>query len=333
MSKKEQFRLNDDTQRKINEQYSSSDGKRVRKVKVKSADLPYDEPQVSYKSKRKSLKKSFRRKPEPYLEEEPYYAEAVYEESSMRKKHRVRKLIVVTAIVCVVVILLNIVFFYYRGQIWFNEPRKRDYPVRGAAVDSGLGKIDWEIFSQNTISFVYVRATKGTTSIDEQFSSNRKGAEKTDLLVGCYHEFEFGSDGEKQAENFIEQCGDLGGNLRPMVKVTTYGIYNIHMKSAEDVKENLTEFLEAIKEEYGRNCVIMCDSACYEKYIEPYFDDYSLWIMSHFSEPNEESNWALWEFNPRTRTNGYENSKKYFALTVYRKDKDLENFKKNFVME
>ncbi|MCD7740957.1 MAG: hypothetical protein LUI06_01965 [Ruminococcus sp.] len=327
MSRKESFKLNEETRRRIDEEYYAPEGRRVRRVRARAVK-PAQKPQPEIKSEPvyASIPSDY-----DYDYDEPVLDD--FEEPKKPKKHRLRRLMIFTAIFCVVVILLNIAFYYYRGQIWFNEPRKRDYPVRGAVVDEELGEIDWEVMSQQTISFTYIRATKGTTTVDEQLKSSRKGVKKTDLLVGFYHEFDFSADGEKQAENYIEQCGDLSGKLRPMVKVTKYGIYNLHMKNAEDVKESLSEFLDAIEEEYGRRCVIMCDSACYEKYIEPYFDDYSLWIIDHFSEPDEYEDWALWEFNPRVRTEGYENSKRYFALSVYRQEKDIDNFKKNFLMD
>ena len=248
-----------------------------------------------------------------------------------KKKHRLRKLMVGLTILSVFVILLNIAFFFYRGQIWFNEPRKRDYPVRGAAIDQSLGKINWEIMSQQTISFVYVRATKGTSFVDEQYEQNRKNARKQDLLVGCWHEFDFRTDGQKQAEHFIEECGDMHGMLRPMVKLTKYGIYNLKMKDAEAVRDNLAAFLDTLEDYYGRKPVIMCDAACYKKYVQPYFSKYTLWTIDHFGKPDEEG-WAMWEFNPRVRTEGYENSKEYFAMSVYREGKELDNFKKNLLM-
>ncbi len=181
--------------------------------------------------------------------------------------------------------------------------------------------------SQQTISFVYVRATKGTSFVDEQYEQNRKNARKQDLLVGCWHEFDFRTDGQKQAEHFIEECGDMHGMLRPMVKLTKYGVYNLKMKDAEAVRDNLTAFLDALEDYYGRKPVIMCDAACYKKYVQPYFSKYTLWTIDHFGKPDEEG-WAMWEFNPRVRTEGYENSKEYFAMSVYREGKELDNFKK-----
>lgn len=355
MSNKKNFELSEDAKKKIENEFfgqpseletasknsaPANGSKKTVKVKrvvpqgttssAKSAAASKPMPNTKQVRRQQGrAEKKVRQEPQ----EEYYPDDDIIEEAPKKKRHFLRKLVILTFVVCVVVILFNVSFLFYRGQIWFNEPRKRDYPVRGAVVDEELGKIDWEIMSQQTISFAYIRATKGTTVVDEQYKASRKGSNKTDLLIGFYHEFDFRLDGAKQAANYIDQCGELDGKLRPMVKVTKYGIYNLKMKDAETVKENLQAFIDAIYDEYGRYPVIMCDSSCYEKYIKPYFSDYSLWLVSHFTEPDEEeTNWALWEFNPRTRTEGYANSKEYFSLSVYRQGKDVENFKKNLLM-
>lgn len=354
MSSKKDFKLNSDARKKINEQYFSEP--------IEHNERHYTQPSQQYPRPQQDSRRAVAANgrpvqrqgfPEPPNEKRARAAwvrrnkpsprrpvssdtETVYVEvpPAPKKKHpRLRRFIVRTIAFCLVVILINVGFLYYSGHLWFNEPRKRDYPVRGAVVDSDLGAVDWEVMSTQTISFVYIRATKGTVFVDEKYSDNRKGANKTKLLSGFYHEFDFSTDGVKQAENFIGALGELDGKLRPMVKVTRYGIYRVHMKDEEKVAENLKAFLDRIEEEYGRRCVIMCDSACYEKYIKPDFSKYTLWLMGHFREPDEEdTHWALWEFNPRVRSTGYENKKKYYALSVYRKDKDIANFKKNFIM-
>lgn len=315
--KKQNFQLNDNAKRKIEEEYYSPEPNKAW-VRAKRSERKKSAVQTRYV--------------QPQYESYPQYEEDFEEQPLRPKKRRLRKMLLIVAVFCIAIILLNVAFFFYRGQIWFNEPRKRDYPVRGAVITQELGKIDWKIMSQQTISFAYIRATKGTTYVDTEYERNRKNARKTDLLIGCWHEFDFRTDGKKQAENFIGECGDMDNMLRPMVKLTKYGIYNLKMKNADDVKENLQAFLDRVEDEYGRRPVIMCDSACYKKYIEPYFDSYTLWLIDHFGEPDEDVDWAMWEFNPRVRTEGYENSKKYFALTVYRESKDLENFKKNLLM-
>jgi lysozyme len=317
-SNKQNFSLNDDAVKRIDEEFSASSEPSTKRRRAKRTERRYGETQA-----------------------EACYAPA-YEtgdfdsedgEKPRKKKHRLGKILAITAVVCAVVILLNIAFFFYRGQIWFNEPRKRDYPVRGAVVTQELGKVDWSVFAQqNNMSFVYIRATKGTTFVDSEFEANKKNSAHTELLVGYIHEFDFRADGAKQAENYINECGDLSGKLCPVVKVTKYGIYNLHLKNAADMKTNLADFISAIEEEYGVSPVIMCDTACYTKYIEPYFDDYALWKIDRYSEPDEDIDWSLWEYNPRVRTSGYENKKKYYALTVFRKGEDLDNFEFNMTV-
>lgn len=252
-------------------------------------------------------------------------------EQARRKFWRIyRRFAVVIILLGTIYISLNVGFLYYRGQLWFNEPRKRDYPVRGAIVTSSLGEMDWAEFQYQMITFAYVRATRGTKFIDEQYSVNRPGVDDSRLWAGFYHEFDFSEDGTEQAEHYINTVGDLYGELRPAVKLTLYGAYKLRMRSAEKVREQLNKYLDRIKQEYGRRAVIMCDSDCYEKYIKPYFSDQTLWLIDHFNEPDENTDWALWEYNPRVRSLGYSNSKEYYSVVVYRHGKDITNFRKNF---
>ena len=268
---------------------------------------------------------------------QPRPKNAAEEESTVQGESRRHKLLrfyrrfaAVMIILGIIYIGLNVGFLYFRGQLWFNEPRARDYPVRGAVVSSELGEVDWTVFQYQPLKFAYVRATKGTKFVDEQFKANKTGIDESRLWAGYYHEFDFSETGAKQAEHFIKTVGFLDGDLRPAVKLTAYGIYGIRMKSTDTVKKELGAFLKAIRKEYGRRAVIMCDSDCYEKYIKPYFSDQTLWIIDHFAEPSEDMNWALWEYNPRVRSEGYSNKGEYYAVTVYRFGKDMSNFRKNF---
>jgi lysozyme len=52
------------------------------------------------------------------------------------------------------------------------------------------------------------KASQGQTGRDPQYKTNRKKAEDAGLLWGAYH-FATGSDGLRQAENFLEAVGDF----------------------------------------------------------------------------------------------------------------------------
>lgn len=320
---KERFKLNSNAQNQIDIEFGDTNQNNTRKNKKTATP----------KRAKTNAQNQFSPLRHPIIALKQTFAREGDVPLSDRIRRFYNKFAIVVIILGLLVIGVDVVLMYFRGVLWFNEPRKRDYPVRGAIVTSDLGEIDWEEFQLQTISFAYIRATKGTTFVDEQLESNMEGSYESRLLIGYYHEFDFRTDGEAQAEHFIEEVGELSGYLRPAVKITRYGIYNLHMKSADKVDENIREFLHRIKKEYGRRAVIMCDKDCYEKYIKDEFSTQTLWIIDHFSEPEEPENWALWEFNPRMRTEGYTNKKEYWSISCFRKEKDLNNFRKNMLIE
>jgi lysozyme len=65
------------------------------------------------------------------------------------------------------------------------------------------GRIDFAKVKESGIVGVIHKATQGQTGIDRKYESNRKAALKEGLLWGAYH-FGTGSDGVRQAENFLK---------------------------------------------------------------------------------------------------------------------------------
>lgn len=58
----------------------------------------------------------------------------------VKPKHRLRRFIIRFSLLCVIVIMINIAVLFFTGKLWFNQPDKNDYPVRGALIDSGYGE-------------------------------------------------------------------------------------------------------------------------------------------------------------------------------------------------
>lgn len=53
------------------------------------------------------------------------------------------------------------------------------------------------------IEFAFIKATEGSSFIDEKFNINYQNASKTNLKIGAYHFFSYDSEGSTQADNFI----------------------------------------------------------------------------------------------------------------------------------
>lgn len=72
------------------------------------------------------------------------------------------------------------------------------------------GMIDFGALRQEGIVGVLQKATQGQSGRDPTYSANRNGATAAGLLWGAYH-FATGSDGIKQAENFLDAVGSTDG--------------------------------------------------------------------------------------------------------------------------
>lgn len=85
------------------------------------------------------------------------------------------------------------------------------YEVHGVDVSHYQGDIDWTVLQSQNIDFAYIKATEGSSSVDEKFVENWEEAEQTFLKVGAYHFFSFDSEGKTQAQNYIQTVGALEG--------------------------------------------------------------------------------------------------------------------------
>lgn len=250
----------------------------------------------------------------------------------VKPKHRLRRFIIRFSLFCVIVIMINIAVLFFTGKLWFNQPDKNDYPVRGALIDSDMGKIRWDVFSKQNISAAYIRATKGTSFKDKQFDDNWKASRDSELLTGAYHVFSMNTDGKKQAEYFCSAVEKtMKERLIPAVEVKLSGIYAVVSPDKDKIVSNLKDFCNYIENQYGVKPVIMCTNRSYEKFVQNEFNDYPLWITDVYSEPEEGTDWDFWCYNSRVRVKGYENSKEYFSMFVYKDD--VETLKKNMFVE
>lgn len=255
-----------------------------------------------------------------------------YSEEQIKKPKFLKRFLTFLIIFCLIIVTVNVGIMFFTGKLWFNQPEKNDYPIRGAFVDSDMGEINWSTFSEQNLSLAYIKATKGTSFKDKNFDDNWKQSKKCTLITGAYHVFNLTKSGEKQAEYFCNTFGEtLNGRLVPAVEVKLSGVYSVIPPDKQTVINNLTEFCGYIKNKYGVNPVIICNKRSYEKYLSSDFQDFPTCMVSLFSQPDENSEWDFWCYNPRVRVKGYENGKEYFSMFVYKNNIDINTFKKKFV--
>ena len=97
-----------------------------------------------------------------------------------------KKILKLSIITIAVILIFGIIFsvLVWNGVIILNESAAKKYPVTGVDVSSYQGEIDWEILSSQNISFAFIKATEGSSFVDEHFAYNYAEARKNRSCSG-----------------------------------------------------------------------------------------------------------------------------------------------------
>lgn len=198
------------------------------------------------------------------------------------------------------------------------------YELRGIDVSHYQGVIDWEKLAGQELDFAFIKATEGSSYLDECFYDNWQAAGKTDLYIGAYHFFSFDSEGKNQAEFFISTVGNLEGKLSPVVDVEFYGDKAYNPPEKEAVVTQLGEMLSALEEHYQVKPIIYTTYTVYNQYIKGDFQEYPLWIRNVYYPPDVtlRGAWNFWQYMDTAVLEGYSGTEKYIDMNVFRGTKE-----------
>ena len=223
----------------------------------------------------------------------------------------------IACIVCVAVALCAaLAALVWAGVFWPNNLLARAYPVRGVDVSAYQGEIDWPVLAGQGLDFAFIKATEGSSTVDERFEANWRGAESAKLRRGAYHFFSFDSPGTSQAENFISTVPRTEGMLPPVVDVELYGRHRQSPPEPGRVRAELRALLEALEARYGVKPILYTLEKPYSLYLAGEFSDYDLWIRAVLGRP-KASGWTFWQYSPRGRLRGYRGEERYIDLDVF----------------
>lgn len=223
------------------------------------------------------------------------------------------------------VLCVGLAICVYEGYFQLNGAEAEKYPVRGVDVSHYQGKIDWQTLSGQNIQFAYVKATEGSSYVDEMFSRNWAEAKETGIRVGAYHFFSFDSPGKDQAEHFIRTVESFPGMTAPAVDVEFYGKKRENPPKGDEVERELREYLELVEQAYGRKPVIYATMEAWKLYIKGRFEEYPLWIRDVWRKPaldsaleeGQEQAWTFWQYTDRGRLKGFSGEERFVDLNVF----------------
>lgn len=207
-----------------------------------------------------------------------------------------------------------------------NAPSQAKYPVRGVDVSHYQGEIDFETLAAQDMQFAFIKATEGSSYVDECLEQNLQGVQLSSMRAGFYHFFSFDSPGSLQAENFIRNVPALNGMLPPVIDVEFYGDYFRNPPTSARVEPELRAMVEALERAYGMKPVIYCTLSAYNRYIKGAFADCDLWIRSVYWKPDVE--WTFWQYTDKAKLEGYDGEEACIDLNVF--DGTMEEFAEYF---
>ena len=223
---------------------------------------------------------------------------------------------------CLIVIILLAVKIILIAAEYLSIPDAPDddidYPVRGIDVSHYQGNIDWPTLADQNISFVFIKATEGSSHVDKNFAYNWAGARDTHLKVGAYHFMSFESSGESQAENFISNVPRKSNALPPVVDLELYGNFISSHPSQETVDSIISPLLEKLEAHYGKKPIIYTTSALYKQYVKGNYDN-DIWLadLSFPKTLPDGSDWKFLQYSFEGKLEGYSGYLPHLDLNVY----------------
>ena len=232
-------------------------------------------------------------------------------------KNRQKKLKVYICSIILFVLLALVLLFYF-GVLHLNNPSTKAYPVKGVDVSSYQGEVDWNTLSEQNISFAYIKATEGSSYIDDRFEYNWKNASGCNLRIGAYHFFSFESSGEAQAKHFINTVTAIDNMLPPVIDVEYYGRFHTNEDIVvPDVVRELRSMVDILTETYGMKPIIYVSEETYTTIVQGSFDDCKLWYRSVYSSIPQNVDWTFWQYSNRHHLKGYNGSERYIDMNVF----------------
>lgn len=228
------------------------------------------------------------------------------------------------------IIFIVIFILWYYGIIIFNAPSEKIYKVKGVDVSSYQGDIDWNILSKQRIEFAFIKATEGSSFVDEKFNINCENASKTNLKIGAYHFFSYDSEGSTQADNFIKNVPKKDDMLPPVIDIEFYGDKYKNTPNIEETQKQLKILLHKLEDYYEKKPIIYATYKSYNLYIANNFNDNHVWIRDVYTKPKLKDNkeWTFWQYTDKARLDGYNGKEKRIDINVF--NGDIEKFEKLF---
>ena len=207
-----------------------------------------------------------------------------------------------------VVVAAYVYFFYYifvspfgfRWRALYGDVSYPEgYEIHGIDISHHQGNINWSelrekgLINETPIRFIMIKATEGSTRVDENFKENFYQAREYGFTRGAYHFYSVHSPAKRQAEFFIKNVKLENGDLPPVLDVE----HKPKNQTDDAFKASILEWLDIVEQHYGVKPIIYTYYKFKTRYLsDPVFDQYPYWIAHYYVDEVEyEGPWKFWQ--------------------------------------
>ncbi|MBR0423296.1 MAG: LysM peptidoglycan-binding domain-containing protein [Clostridia bacterium] len=172
----------------------------------------------------------------------------------------------------------------------------------GIDVSEIQGNINWKNVSLSNIDFAMIRATYGSSGVDDQFINNMNNIKDTDIAVGVYHQSNAQNVNDVTAEayHFLETIRPYKFSYPLALNIESEIAMNIGKEFFTNI---ISSFFEILKKS-GYDILLYASQEMIDNYIDmSRLEDVKIWLADLTSNVSErlplDPNVAIWQYSNR----------------------------------
>ena len=179
----------------------------------------------------------------------------------------------------------------FRWRALFGDANyPKGYEIHGVDISHYQGEIDWDKLRDAMIEgyplrFIMIKATEGSTKLDDKFVDNFYQARENGYIRGAYHFWSNKSSARSQAYHFLDKVHLQEGDLPPVLDVE----HKPADKSVEQFQQDILTWLHIVEDRYHVKPILYTYYKFKEQYLStPVFEDYPYWIAHYYVDKIED---------------------------------------------
>lgn len=204
-------------------------------------------------------------------------------------------------------------YYFFVGPVSFrwkalygDAKYPEGYSIQGIDISHYQGEIDWPKLRRaniegNPVRFIIIKATEGTTILDENFNENFYQAKEYGFIRGAYHFFVPSVSAEAQAKYFLKQVHLEDGDFPPVLDIEHIG-----KLTDKEIKKAALNWLHIVEKRYNIKPIIYTNYKFKLRYLnDSAFNTYPYWIAHYYVDKIEyKGQWKLWQHTDCGRLDG-----------------------------